>query len=277
MRIAYKNILHKEGTDVRTSIDASPEEISEGMAYGQKEGYSSRDDFFRTYLLDRDLETIKVLEGLLDKKRRILSIGSGRAQHEVVLGENGYDIVASDVLMGQLESTKKLFPSLKITQLDIFDPPKVSYEDVLSIGDLLFYFDDDKAALILKNIAGLLEDRGGRFIYCHSFNDNLLTWTIDNIICPVEAMIVNKRKRGGMVCSRKRHGYRRGRKEIIALAKNCGFKPGRVRYGGFGVELRRSFQVDKLFRMSPFLYGAARNIDRLVKAAHNLIVFEFKI
>lgn len=70
---------------------------------------------------------------------------------------------------------------------------------------------------------------------------------------------------------RKVHGFRRSRGEIIAIAKQDGFRLSRVIYGGYGVELTRSSVMNRL----GLLMKMATKADPFLKLFNNITLFEF--
>lgn len=160
--------------------------------------------------------------------------------------------------------------------MDIFDPQFDSQWDDILITGMDSYFDDFKTEQIFKNCQRLLGDnnKGKRLIFVLRYNDNLVTKIIDELLLSMEAGLKNiklKMSNGGKVYSRKFHGYRRSRKEILKIAEKCGYKLGRVFYAGFGVELGRSTILQKI----PFFIKLAKKVDRYFRACNNATIFEF--
>ena len=154
-------------------------------------------------------------------------------------------------------------------RFDVLDPDRSRrYDDVLAAA-MESVFDDDQLRRVLENLRSLLEP-GGPLIIGLRYHDNLATRVIDTgALLPLVAL-VGRLKRGPRL-QRREHGFRRRRRELVALAESCGFTLGRVRHAGFALELTRL----GLQQRAPRLFERIRRADRRWRVFNNVTVFEF--
>lgn len=221
--------------------------------------FRDRQEFLRAHDQRWVRELHEVLKDLLDPQRLTLGIGSGEGEHEVLLHEAGYRVIASDVVPGVLDDAARLFPGLETRLLDVFGDDVVECDDVLA-GGIDFYFDDAEAADLFAAVRRRLIP-GGRFVVVLRYRDNLATTAIDRVGLP--ALAWAQRRRGAHL-ERKAHGYRRSVGELRKLAKSGGFSVGRVRHAAFGMELER---------LVPAPAPVVR-LDRRLHVLNSAVVFE---
>jgi SAM-dependent methyltransferase len=252
-------------------VDRTPNEFARSMGYGERR-YASQAEFFRVHGAAWIAELHDALEELLDRERAVLSIGSGECEHEIPFVQEGYDVVASDLVDSSAE-TRRLFPELRFEQLDVLRPIRLGpFDDVLMTG-LEFYFSDEELSQILENVRGVLRPHG-RLIFVLRYRDNFATSLIDGVGIPVSCAMLKVASAIGLIHTRwqmKRHGYRRSVREIADIAARHRFRIGRVRHAGFGVELMRLY----LHSVAPPIYALARALDRRAHILNNAVVFEF--
>ena len=269
MRVGWKCV---PGADAASQeMDCSPAEFARSMGYGRRR-YASQAEFFQVHGADWIRELHDALDELLDKKRAVLSVGSGECEHEIPFVRDGYDVLASD-LVDAAEEARRLFPELRFEQLDVLRPIRLGpFDDVLMTG-LDSYFADDQLDRILENVRAVLRPQG-RLIYVLRYRDNFVTALIDGVGIPTSCVMLKLASKIGLSHSSwqmKRHGYRRSLREVADIASHHGFRLGRVRHAGFGVELMRIH----LHRVAPPLYALARALDRRAHVLNNAVVFEF--
>jgi len=239
------------------------------MGYGRRR-YGSAEEFLGAHASAWVAELHQVLAELLDRARTVLSIGSGECEHELPFVLDGYQILATD-LVESAQETQRLFPVLRFSRFDVFHPAPIGrFDDVLVTG-LDFYFSDREFAILLCNIRSLLNP-GGRLIFTLRYRDNLGTWLIDRLgipLCCVLLRGIDRVTKQTSVHMLKPHGFRRSLTEIRQAAMAAGFRIGRIRHAGFGVELTRIY----LHRL-PALYRLAAAIDRRLHVFNNATVFE---
>jgi len=250
-------------------LDRTPEEFARTMGYGRS--YESAAQFLQLHTHDWIQELHQVFRELLERDRAVLSIGSGECEHEIPFVLEGYDILSTDVVASATES-QRLFPSLRFELFDALNPTPIGRFDDVLVGGLDFYFADPEFSRLLANIRSLLRP-GGRLLFTLRYRDNLATWLIDRVGIPATCWLLRLAAsvRGtGSRWTLKPHGYRRSIREVVDAASRHGFRLGRLRHAGFGVELTR-VQLDRI----PALYRLARAIDRRLHIFNNAVVFEF--
>ena len=271
MRLAYGYIDVPVGEQARSGLPASADEFHAHVGYDSIR-LTEREDFFAYANQDWMVELREVLRELLDRDRSVLSVGSGKGEHEVPLFLEGYDVTASDVTLRALDDARSLFPGFKAIELDVLDPPAGhKYDDVLATG-IDYALDDSELERFLRNARSLVGS-DGRVIVVLRYHDNLVTRVIDRLLIPTWARVRGARyRRAGQATEvvRREHGYRRTRAELAALGGRCGFDVGRVRYAAFGLELERVPFPRPLLRL-------ARRVDRRLHVFNSATVFELKL
>lgn len=268
MRMASK-CLAAAGA-VSGQMDATPSEFAQTMGYGSRT-YESPAQFLELHARDWVRELHDVFRELLDRRRTVLSIGSGECEHEIPFVLDGYDILSTDVVPSAAES-QRLFPSLRFELFDALNPTPIGLFDDVLVAGIDFYFVDREFSRLLGNIRALLKP-GGRLLFTLRYRDNLATWLIDRVGIPASCLLLRlvAAARGtGMRWVMKPHGYRRSLREIVDSAARHGFRLGRIRHAGFAVELTR-VHLDRF----PALYRLARAADRRLHVFNNAVVFEF--
>lgn len=269
MRLGHSYVEAGDPRAAQTTLPAGAEELATQMSY-EREATTSREQFLAAADERWIVELRGVLRELLDPARAVLSIGSGRGEHEVPLHLEGYDIVASEIVGGALDDAQRLFPGFRAIQFDVLDPQlDIVYDDVLVTG--IDYVLDDDGLRTLFATGRAITRPGGRVILVHRYRDSLATRAIDLLGLPAWALARNAchlMRRDGVRIVRRQHGWRRTRAEIRALAEGCGFRTGRVRHAAFGMELAR------LPMPGPVLSLVAI-ADRRLHVLSSATVFEF--
>ena len=224
---------HKYVADDRAGIDHDADQYAATMGYAPRR-FASRQAFLEAHDARWVRELHAALTDVLSPDRPILSLGSGEGEHEVLLHEAGYDVIASDVVPGVLDEAARLFPRLRTLTLDAFDPWPVTCTDVLATG-MEFYFDDARLLDLLETVHERIGP-AGHFVLVLRYRDNPATEIIDRVGLPLVAAV--QRRRGAHL-TRKAHGYRRSVGDVRALAAQAGFRVGRVRHAAFAMEFER--------------------------------------
>lgn len=283
VRIGYKFILVKPGNNVNLDIGSDIESFEKTMGYSLlHKGFGSKEDFLETYcsgqspsVLNRR-ELNKVLELMLSKNDRILSIGSGIGEHDVLLHLSGYKIVASDIIPGVLEKTRKLFPDLETMTFDILNPKSsLKYDCILDTG-LSYLYNYMEAIRIFSNCNRLLNP-SGKLVFVLRYRDNLFTRFMDDFVLPLEARIVNLAlavRRSNLRLLRRKHGYRRSMSEILELGKMTGFELQKIGYAGYGVEAMGSIILTHIH--IPSLSQILATLDKKIHIMNSATVFSFR-
>ena len=252
MRLGHSYVEVGDARAAQTALPAGREQLATHMSY-EREVFASREAFLAAANERWIAELRGVLRELLEPGRAVLSIGSGRGEHEVPLHLEGYDIVASELVDGALDDARRLFPGFRAIAFDVLAPSLDStYDDLLATG--IDYVLDDEGLKTLFATGRRITRAGGRVILVHRYRDSLATRVIDGIGLPAWALARNVF-----------HGLRA---EIRALAEAGGFRTGRIRHAAFGMELAR------LPVPAPVLHAVAR-ADRRLHVLSSATVFEF--
>jgi SAM-dependent methyltransferase len=239
-RIAYSWIDVPAGTQVQERIPSSAEGFAQSMDYDSTR-YATREDLMAHASHRWIAELRAVLREMLDRRRSVLSVGSGKCEHEAPLAEEGFDITASDLQLESVEDARRLVPELKVMQFDALQPSvQHAFDDVLATG-IDYAFDDPDLERFLVATRGVVRP-GGRLILVHRFQDTPATRVIDRVLLPAWAGFrrLRYRLRGEpMRVVRREHGHRRTRAEVRAAAIRAGWSVGRVRHAGAAMELSR--------------------------------------
>jgi len=277
MHIGYKYHVVKHDTPLKLSIAVTPDEHFSENRYGQREFFRSQQEFLESDLFSTwVLEAHECYKTALKDGGRVLSIGSGIGEHDVLLHLAGYDIVSTDLIPGVNRNAQSLFPNMTFGVLDILDRNSVDgfrCDSVLITG-LDFVLDDREADLMFENVTHLLKRSSHRLpklILTLRYRDNLLTRCIDRLLLPVEARLRLWKKGKGYKIVRKAHGYRRSPAEILQLASRNGLRLRHVYYAGMGMEFTRSALLHRI----PFVMILLRGVDRIFHVACNCVIFEF--
>lgn len=237
------------------------------------EKYSNREDFFRInfysysdclakydrvlkeYLqknkkdINRLVKYDKILRQYLQKDKKILSIGSGKAVNELLLLEDGYDIICSDIKRYYNDEILRLFPHLKFIDLNILSPVIYQqYDYIIALG-VFFLFDNNELTSIFRNISKML-NRGGKMIFDFGgAKDNFITFIIDEFLAKYEMMVrflIKRLKGERCTIIKKFNGYRRTDKEIISMVEKNGFKFLNLITSDCDTEITRSFCLSEM-------------------------------
>jgi len=281
MRIGYKYIWVRPGNDVNLDIPSDIETFEKRVGYSLlHKGFGSKEDFLETYcswqptsgLNRRELN--QVLELMLSKNDKILSIGSGIGEHDVLLHLSGFRIVASDIIPGVLERTRKVFPDLETMTFDILNPKSsLKYDCILNTG-MDFYYKE--VTSIFSNCNRLLNS-SGKLVFVLRYRDNLFTRFMDDFVLPLDARIINLTlavRRSNLRLLRRKHGYRRSVSEILELGNMTGFELQKIGYAGYGVEAMGSIILTHIH--IPFLSKILAILDKKIHMMNSATVFSFR-
>lgn len=215
----------------------------------------NRDDFFRMYFENgqrsvRFRHYHNFLQRHLHKDEKILSVGSGRCVNEVLLMEQGFNIVCSDIKQPDSKETFKLFPRLCFVRHNIKTHSFICRFDCIISLSLLYLFNEQELPQVFQNMADSLEP-GGRLIFDFgAAEDNIFTYLLDEGICKLEMgsrqllHYVTGRKRNTLL--KRHHGYRTKNKEVISIAEGAGFVLQSLTTADYLTEPKRSIIFNKL-------------------------------
>lgn len=229
MRKWFKYILNYENNVRFVQKNEAFSDHKKSMFYDSNIGYSSKEEFFKVYFYDGN-HRYKIynnyLRQYLKKEEDILSIGSGRCINELLLIEDGFDIVCSDLGQPCNEETLRLFPNLKFVKYDIrVFPFETKFDSIISL-EMFYLFDKNILSRVFKNVAESLKV-GGRFILSPGgAEDSLFSYINDEIIINCETNllhIVQRLRRRECVVTKRHQGYRTKDEEIVSAAEDAGF------------------------------------------------------
>jgi SAM-dependent methyltransferase len=258
-RAGYKYVAAVTGAAVHTEIDSAPAELAEGIG--------PPPDLAQPWI--RELHD--VYRRFLDPETRTLGIGSGYGEHELLLWQAGYDIVASDVLDKPLQHTASSTPGFQWQIVDIFDEQDEQWTQILVCG-LDCYFDDEQTKLLFARLAALLAP-GGRLVFTLRYRDTIATRIIDalSVAIAVARRLKWRAQRRNLMLRRKQHGYRRSEREIVEFAERVGLRVFDVEHAAYAMELSRLGVVPNAERA----YEIARRLDQRVGWFASATVFHF--
>lgn len=221
----------------------------------EKKNPDNREDFFRTYFAHgphsvRFRHYHNFLQRHLSKEEKILSVGSGNCVNEVLLMEQGFNIICSDIEQPDRKETFKLFPHIRFVRHNIKTHSFIYRFDCIISLSLLYLFNEQELPQVFQNMADSLEP-GGRLIFDFgAAEDNVFTYLLDEGICKLEMgsrqllHYVTGRKRNTLF--KKHHGYRTKNKEVISIAEEAGFVLQSLTTADYLTELKRSNIFNKL-------------------------------
>jgi SAM-dependent methyltransferase len=264
MRLGHSYVEDRDARAAQVALPRERDGFAAHMRYDRGSAVS-REAFLAAATEPWIVELRAALRELLDPRRAVLSVGSGRGEHEVALHLEGYDIVASDLVDEALDDARRLFADMRAIRFDVLAPDlDASFDDLLATG--IDHALDDAQLRTLFATARQVTRPGGRVILVHRYRDSVVTRAIDELGLPLWAAWRNRRDEGRLV--RRQHGWRRTRREMRRLARECGYRTGRVRHAAFAMELARLPVPRRVLR-------AVARIDRRIHVFSSATVFEF--
>jgi hypothetical protein len=269
MRLGHSYVDAGDARARQTTLPTDSAGFAAQMRY-ERDATDSPDAFLAATDERWVVELRVALRDLLEPGRSVLSIGSGRGEHEVPLHTAGYDIVASEVVPGALDDAVRLFPGFRAIHFDVLAPGiENAYDDFLATG-IDSVLDDAQLRTLFATARQVTRPRG-RVILVHRYRDNVATRVIDRLGLPAWAAARNvyHRARGdGVLVVRREHGWRRSGAEIRALAAEGGYRTGRVRHAAYAMELAR-------LPMPGWAMRVAVRADRRLRVFNSATVYEF--
>ena len=245
MRPWYKYILNYENTMRFLPKDETYSLQEKTIGYDLDDGYKSKEDFFKTHFYNghpRLKHYHDYLKQNLKKGHEILSIGSGRCVNELLLIEDGFNIICSDLEQPCREKTLSLFPNLKFVKYDIISSSFEYKVDCIISLSIFYLFDENELLMIFKNIAKNLKP-GGRFIFDPGGAvDSFVTYLNDEIIYKFETnfiWMIQKLRRRKCAVIKKHQGYRSKNDEITSVAKKAGFALSKIECFDYSTEIKK--------------------------------------
>ena len=208
MRVGHRYVLVTHDQRVRTTIaqDASQHVEDNQYATAADSQCTSRDAFLRSPLFApwvRELHDC--YRRALGDAGRILSIGSGLGEHDVLLHMAGYRITATDLISDLGRTAQQWFPDLPYAALNALNPDELSHmqADCVLASGLDYALDNAQLDALFANVATVLArstHAQRRFVFTVRYRDNALTRVVDNVLLPLEGRTgrVNVRETTGV-------------------------------------------------------------------------------
>jgi SAM-dependent methyltransferase len=247
------------------------------------EGYSTKEEFFRTHLgsSPRHLSYERFLLEHLPQNATTLSVASGRAANELRLVERGWKIVCSDLEGVCADETKRLFPTYQFLKWNCLEGPPLrqSFDAVVSLS-FIYLLDSERLIAFLRRLKGQLAPGGVLLLDAAGSPDKLGPNLLHEYWLPLETIVLSPflsiywkwTGRGGLKVERKHHGYRYSDAEIIEAGETAGFTLKSIEHMDFETEWDRSIIYRYLIKPVPAL---RRVFIRLGKTMPYVRMFEF--
>ncbi len=200
--------------------------------------------------LESSYKSYKFLKLKLNKKSKILFIGSGWGQLEYIMSKK-FDVIASDynnfyVKINKIKNSKKF----KYIKLDILSNKlhlKSKYHQIV-INNIEYLFDNKQIEKCIANLKKLGRKKTNYFLIFRS-RDSFFIKIIDNYLIYFEARIKQFLK---FICGKRlyvtkdNHGYRRSKKEFLEILEKNNLKIKSIYEEMYETEYQRLFIVRKL-------------------------------
>lgn len=276
VRIGHKYHVVALETGSERGIARTAADFYRENEYERAHDLGSRDAFLNSSWFPSWVRDVhEAYKASLEGAGRVLSIGGGIGEHDVLLHLAGVDIVSTDMLEGVSAGVQRLFPDMEFGTLQALDEAayaRFSFDSILITG--LDYAMDDESLLrlfaICRRVLSGSKAAVPRLVFTIRYRDNLLTRVIDEGFLPVEAWLRRIVLGRTHKVVRKAHGYRRSSRHVLRMLGEHGFAVRAVRYAGCGVEYGRS----AILRRLPLFLTLARTLDRISHAGCNCVVLE---
>ena len=217
--------------------------------------YTSKKAFLKNYYDIEYISYVNYIKKNIHKKKKILSIGSGRGVAEIKLIEEGYNITLSDISYPSgLRVLKKTFRNIKYIKFDMFrDQLKKKYDCIVCFN-LIYAFDKKKLNKFFKRTKGILKKNGVLIISPGGSTLNIYKIIYNNFYLPLETFLlyiyffITKKN---LSIFRYLHGYIYSDNEIIKIAKLNNLKLSReIERNNKFTEFKRSKIISLLIKKS---------------------------
>jgi len=260
MKKWYKYFPNRDSKeDLSLPIDRDFGEHEKAMGgYGDDVSYRSREDFFRHYYYGFHYGRLECYDDFirknLNKNQSILSLAGGRCANELLLLQDGYRIVCSDLKVNDsYESTKKLFPNFSFLEFDVLKDEPPGIFDAVIVLSLIYLFDDAELERFFVKISNML-NRGGYLVldsagppdngFVSFYHDFYLRY---EMMLYLKVKSMKEKRRHGLVT--KHTGFLRSDDEIRSCARKAGFVDLEdYRRYAFLTEFRRSMIFNRFIR-----------------------------
>ena len=221
------------------------------ISFKANQNYLTKKKFFKKFY-SNDLKLyVDYIKNNISKKKKILSIGSGRGVAELKLINHGYNIILSDLNQpAGLNKLKKIFKKLRFLKLNILKDKHSKKYDVIVCFSLLYAFDKKTLDKFFIKCKKILKKDGEILISPGGSNLNLLKVVYEKFYLPIELYLFYllsflKNKKFEII--KYQHGYIYSDKDIINQASKHKFiQKLKIHRGDFISELSRSLIIKKL-------------------------------
>tara|TARA_Y200000002_G_C22587997_1_gene623861 strand:- start:71 stop:925 length:855 start_codon:yes stop_codon:yes gene_type:complete len=253
--IEFKNL--KKNTIRKHSLYQDFEKSMGG--YTKNKFYKNKRVFIEGFLRGRFNDYNDFLNNNLNKKKKIISIASGRCINELVLINKGFDIHCSDLgIPKSYNISKKIFQKFKFFKFNILKQHlNKRYQVALALG-LIYVFSKEDLDKFFFNINKSIKIKGNLILDSSSSSNNFYTRIFDKYILKFETYFIsfclNLIGKTNVVVKR-HHGYKFTNTELVRIAQQNGFKLVLKKEQDYLSELLRSNIINKIYmRIKIFKY-----------------------
>jgi hypothetical protein len=231
MRKWYKfDPIPNRSGKITETIDQTYDQHAESMGgFGVDEAYGTVDSLLRKYFFSyqygRQETSYNFIMKNVGKGDAILSLGSGRSIVEFFLKQQGYlHITCSDLMPSECNKAIDL-PFIILNILESPAPKK--YDTVICLG-IIYLFDNEQLEVFFTNVKKSLTENGILILDSAGASDSLLTHVYHDYYLFLEGVFmcfVNTLRNGNRYNLKTKHfGFIRTNREIIEIARKCGFE-----------------------------------------------------
>ena len=220
-------------------------------SFKANKNYETKEKFFKEYYNKDFYLYVKYIKKNLNKKKKILSIGSGRGVSELKLHELGYNITLSDLNYPEgLKTIKKKFKKVNFIKFNIFKNNIKKKYDIIICFNLIYAFDKKTLNKFFQKCRKILNQDGIILISPGSSTLNIYKIIYDKFYLVFETyvlFILSFFKKKKYEILKFQHGYIYSDEEIINIAKiNNIIHCKKIFRGDFISEFNRSIIISKL-------------------------------
>ena len=240
------------------------------------EYYLNKNTFLKNYFNNRFKIWDSYLRKNISKNHKILSIGSGRAINELILIDERYDIVSSDLDIPETyEASKKIFNDHIYLKFDVLKHDIQQKFNIIFSLHTFYLFSESQINLAFKKVNKLLH-KDGIFIVDMNTEHNLFSTFYHNFFLKIESILIYLiskifKKNIGIIYD-DNFGYKYKRREIINIAKKNNFEFLTVDSIGYN-EINRSYLLKKITKKNDFI---KKIICKLFKSISSHNIYKFK-
>ena len=240
------------------------------------EYYLNKNTFLKNYFNNRFKIWDSYLRKNISKNHKILSIGSGRAINELILIDERYDIVSSDLDIPETyEASKKIFNDHIYLKFDVLKHDIQQKFNIIFSLHTFYLFSESQINLAFKKVNKLLH-KDGIFIVDMNTEHNLFSTFYHDFFLKIESTLIYLiskffKKNIGIIYD-DNFGYKYKRREIIEIAKKNNFELLTVDSIGYN-EINRSYLLKKITKKNDFI---RKIICILFKSILSHNIYKFK-